>query len=1617
MSFENSLEDSVNKCAQPFLIKLLLVLVCVALLGPAAAAQTTPTPGQNVNMVSGRNWPGGDPFLQRQNEPSIAVSTRNPLHLLAGANDYRTVDLPAADIVPGSLAADAWLGVFKSFDGGQTWQSTLLPGYKKDNSAPELQNFTAAADPTVRAGTNGMFYYSGIAFNRGTNLGLIFVCRFIDLNNKENGDVPAGTDPIKYIDCMSVDSGTSGQFIDKPWIAADIPRSGAQPCKIFEGTPKEQSFLAGTLYLVWSRFTGSSSSKIMLSRSLNCGKTWSNPTKVSESNSVNQGTTLAIDPITGNLYLAWRRFKTSSQSDAIMTVVSTDSGKTFTKAAAITPSIIPADQQTKTGQFRTNAVPTIAVSVDCGGLSSRVHVAWSERKAAAGDARIKMATSLLNATGSVSWLPPIFVDDAPIMDDYGHPFDQGHQFMPAMTFTEGKLVILYYDSRLDHTVGVFTPRPQFGPDKFYLEERVRKGDPASSVFGPFVNDDGLQRRHTIDLRLAQAIDLANLTSNSFTYAMVSRYAFGLVNSSTLQQLQVNPPNFPMFAQGTVPFMGDYNDIVGLMFVMDSTGAWKFNTGSTGCSAPSLRAVHYATWTDNRDVVPPPRGQICQSPTGAQLTGWQCYTPINTIFGQRSQSLSDPSQLQPLCALGREGMRNQNIYSSRITQGLLVSSPQNQKPFDTTLTHVTSFVVLVQNLTSQGRTFQLSLPNPPPPGVKASFVQSELPNPVTTTLNVFIPAGSGVAPTVFATSGTRGASITVNVDEVPAGLSSSVTLNPGGLVTDLEPPEGGGASIASGEVYTPGIKTPGIKTLVLSPGIKTPGIKTPGIKTPGIKTPGIKTTSIADLSYDSLTSCTEGTTDCATGLSEENLTNPTFSSDATQNFGDATYELSNNGNTTAAYTLTLVGNPTTPIQIIVTTPGTTFTADSTCQLVEAPQSAVLANITNPTPGVVGSVSVPPNSFALITLRGQGATLSIIQDFFDPDSCSNTGHCVTENTTPISSSLGASDCPTGGCPTSAVLLFIDTPPVLPGGFVNTPYVAPPLHVFDGSGTPPYTWGPPITALPLELTLAGTGLISGKPALAGPYLFRVQVADTPVFPTPQQTAKKTFSLTVQPADTEGQINGPGSSLVNDSVAFAFTVTPKLPAEPTPTPVTGTVTITVSSAVGDPDNGKSCSAGVSAGTGICSPPIIFETVGTKTLTAAYAGDSNFNLSTSPSVVHQVSKANQTITVTTPAPASAVYNTNFSVAATATSGLPVAITTSGVCSGSGSGSATITMTSGTGTCTVHYNQAGNDTYNPAPEVTSDTTATKADAVIVVTPYSVTYSGTAHTATGTATGVESPTPVDLSSLLDLSGTTHTNAGSYATDPWTFAGNTNYNATSGTVSDNIAKADTTATITSDAIDPSILGQPVPVGFKVAANPPGAGTPTGNVTVSDGTNSCTASLSAGIGSCSLTLTTVGIRSLTATYAGDSNFNGNPSAIEPHLVNYNFNGFLSPLNTVAGPLSNPTMVPGTTNRGSVVPLKWLLTDFSGTLITDLSSLTLLQAIPNTACAGPPSASDTLNAVPLYRPTSGAAGGSTFRFSSQFIFNWDTSTTINSAAGCFTVVMQLNDGSAPKALTIKFQ
>ena len=205
-------------------VTLIWVLAGSKLSSQAVPPQETVISGRNVNMVSGDVLPGGDPWLQRQNEPSIAVSSRNPLHLLAGANDYRTVDMPTSEgELPGkqptAAVGDAWLGVFMSYDGGESWTSTMLPGFPQDTLLGNpLKPYRAAADPVVRSGPNGLFYYSGIAFNRTDNIGVVFVARFIDDNNKEGGG------SIRYIDTKIIAKGTATKFLDKPWISVDQPR-------------------------------------------------------------------------------------------------------------------------------------------------------------------------------------------------------------------------------------------------------------------------------------------------------------------------------------------------------------------------------------------------------------------------------------------------------------------------------------------------------------------------------------------------------------------------------------------------------------------------------------------------------------------------------------------------------------------------------------------------------------------------------------------------------------------------------------------------------------------------------------------------------------------------------------------------------------------------------------------------------------------------------------------------------------------------------------------------------------------------------------------------------------------------------------------------------------------------------------------------------------------------------------------------------------------------------------------------------------------------------------------------------------------------------------------------
>ena len=1063
----------------------------IVAFGQLSVAGQSPVVERNVNMVSGTGWPSGDPFLQRQNEPSIAVSTRNPSHLLAGANDYRTVDLPG--LPHGELTGDAWLGLFKSFDGGQTWTSTLLPGYPQDKSsegrASPLYGFDAAADPVVRAGTNGLFYYAGIAFHRDAiapnttgkdddeddddrgETGALFVARFIDDNNKENGD------PIRSLGSVIVADADQGKFIDKPWLAVDIPRGGNH-CGI---AGQNGPVPAGNVYVAFAVFKNTdpiARSKILFARSSDCGATWKLQ-KLGQGNRINQGASIAIDPKTGDVYVAWRRFASSDRpNDLIIIAKSTDGGGSFTSRAVVNlPKIATRDgtmvsgffdQGATAASFRTTAFPTVAVDGE-----GRVYLAWSQRGAGSGgDARVMLMTS----RDGLTWTSPRAVNNPPVKS-LEAPSNRGHQIMPALTFGAGRMMLAYYSLVEDHTSGRLTPTGE--------ERREPAGDLAplpgqpDMVFKDFIEDAPDRRRHTLDVRIGQALPADR---PEFIVTRASQYAFGSrPHSPVIEQFQYNPPNFPLFGQGTKAFIGDYIDVATAPpFVQSSDSAWTFNT------AFSTSAVHHVAWTDNRDVRPPTDKD------------WTRYTPP-FVPSLSPQSLFDPSLPRPVCEPGRTGMRNQNIYTTRVSNGLIVGARGNAKPLLPDIQR--AFAVTVQNSTEGAKTFQLRIENQPPEGT-ASFLQFAL----VESLDVVVPRRSSVSRSIFVTSTQPHASVRVNVQEIAdvfsgpippesGGLQGTVVLNPD--ITnpditnpDITNPDITNPDITNAEVYNPDITNPDIT----NPAIRNPVVKNPDITNPDITNPDITN---PDITNPDITN---------PDITNPDITNPDITNKA---ITDASWVITNKGNTTASYDVKLLLNGKVPddlrtqlvIHKIYTTPVATpdpITGQPTCSLGLQTQNILVVNVFDPVFASADGTTAPditnPDlTSATVTLapgETARATLRIVDR--DPTSGTTASALVQQVATAVVSQSVNSDDAANGItqpPVASSALLINTS-ALPSAIVGSPY-AHQLRASGNVGT--LAWATVAGALPPDLVLDSSGLVYGTPTTTGTFSFVVQAQDS--------------------------------------------------------------------------------------------------------------------------------------------------------------------------------------------------------------------------------------------------------------------------------------------------------------------------------------------------------------------------------------------------------------------------------------------------------------------------------------------------------------------------------------------
>jgi trimeric autotransporter adhesin len=252
-------------------------------------------------------------------------------------------------------------------------------------------------------------------------------------------------------------------------------------------------------------------------------------------------------------------------------------------------------------------------------------------------------------------------------------------------------------------------------------------------------------------------------------------------------------------------------------------------------------------------------------------------------------------------------------------------------------------------------------------------------------------------------------------------------------------------------------------------------------------------------------------------------------------------------------------------------------------------------------------------------------------------------------------------------------------------------------------------------------------------------------------------------------------------------------------------------------------------------------------------------------------------------------------------------VNASGLATGVSAGTATITAISGA----VHGNASLTvNLLTPTVTLTGAPASAAYNSTFTVT--ATTNAGVMPQITGTSgictVGAVSGTPTSANALVTMTSGT---GACTVTAAW--SATSQFSSSLKTQVTNATKIASTTSITADTPDPSATGQAVTISFSVAGI--GVG-PTGTVTVSASTGeSCSGTLTSLAGNCSITFQSGGTRTLTARYAGNSNYNTSTSSGASHTVNGPVVS-LSPTSLSFGSVrrgSSKTMAETITNTGT--------------------------------------------------------------------------------------------------------
>jgi len=331
-------------------------------------------------------------------ETTISINPQNPKNVVASFYNKNPKYPSITDYT------------YTSFDGGKTWKE--IP-----NNNPEKR---IQGDDAVAFGSDGIVYHSYLSFFGSWDNDKVKQYSGIYVSSSTDGGL---TWPQRAVVVDHIN--TSAPMEDKPYVVVD--NSSYSPYK-------------NNVYIAWTHFqkygsrNSADSSQIYFSRSIDSGKTFSTPMRISDtggdcldsSNTV-EGAITSVSP-DGKVYVVWAGPK------GLVFTESKDGGKTFGPNKVI-GFVYHGWDMTVPGIDRANGMPVTKVDLSDSQYKGSIYVNWVDDRFGDPDVLVKYSRD-----GGKSWSNPVRVNDDSI--------DNGkYQFFTWMAVDpiDGSINIVYYD--------------------------------------------------------------------------------------------------------------------------------------------------------------------------------------------------------------------------------------------------------------------------------------------------------------------------------------------------------------------------------------------------------------------------------------------------------------------------------------------------------------------------------------------------------------------------------------------------------------------------------------------------------------------------------------------------------------------------------------------------------------------------------------------------------------------------------------------------------------------------------------------------------------------------------------------------------------------------------------------------------------------------------------------------------------------------------------------------------------------------------------------------------------------------------------------------------------------